>query len=130
MFSRARTTPSGSRIATCDEGPASHGLGRVCAAEGCTTVLSRYNPSGVCCQHSHGWVADEVDGVGRQPRPELIGNCLNPRCQAEFVTANAAKKFCSNRCRMQAFQLRRAAEMHGAVAGRTGQAERNRTIAA
>jgi hypothetical protein len=25
--------------------------GRVCAAEGCTTVLSIYNPRGVCWQH-------------------------------------------------------------------------------
>ncbi len=30
----------------------SHGEGRVCAAEGCRTELSRYNPSMRCWQHA------------------------------------------------------------------------------
>ncbi len=107
-----------------DSGPASHGAGRVCAAEGCRTVLSRYNPSPLCCLHGQGW-ADPRESIPQRqlhPRPELVGSCLNPRCGAEFLTTNPAKRYCSDRCRMQAFQLRLSAG--GQAAARTaGQGE-------
>lgn len=120
MLIHARSTESASRVLTCDEkGPRSHGAGRVCASEGCTTVLSRYNPSAVCCLHDGGWAGrDEDGGTSRRrslPLPEIIGTCLNPRCQAEFVTTNQTKKYCSDRCRMQAFQLRTVAERRGSL---------------
>ena len=114
MLSRANLAVSASRVLVCDDtAPRSHGTGRVCTAEGCTTVLSRYNPSPLCCLHSQGWVGpDELVPPRRhqRPRPVLVGNCLNPRCQAEFVTTNPSKKYCSDRCRMQAFQIRVAVE--------------------
>lgn len=34
-------------------------VGRACAAAGCTTVLSRYNPSDVCAAHA-GWRDPEL----------------------------------------------------------------------
>lgn len=41
----------GSRPGTAGKGPTSHTAGRVCEAEGCLTVLSRYNHTDLCWQH-------------------------------------------------------------------------------
>jgi hypothetical protein len=98
-------------MASQDERPRTYGTGRVRAVEGCSTVLSSYNPSALCCLHNRDWTV--------RPRPverhtegltELIGTCQNPLCGAEFVTTNPAKKYCDSRCRMQAFQRRLTAE--------------------
>lgn len=107
-----------SAMANPDERPRTYGAGRVCTADGCDTVLSSYNPSSVCCLHAQGWTVSRRS-IERHVagRPELVGTCQNPRCGQVFVTANRAKKYCCDRCRMQAFQRR-------AMAGR------GRTVAA
>jgi hypothetical protein len=75
--------------------------GRVCAAEGCTTVLSIYNPSRFCGLHS----APDRSSVRRKPlRP--LRQCACEHCGAEFETTNPVRKYCSDRCRMAAFACR------------------------
>ena len=116
-FVRISAVHGKSAMASPDERPRTYGGGRICTAEGCDTVLSSYNPSSVCCLHSQGWTVRrrsiERRVVGR---PELVGTCLNPQCGAEFVTTNPAKKYCCDRCRMQAFQRRAMAARGNAVA--------------
>jgi hypothetical protein len=103
--------------ASADERPRTYGAGRVCATEGCGTVLSSYNPSAVCCLHSQGWTVKRSSVERRvRERPELVETCQNAQCGTEFVTTNPAKKYCSDRCRMQAFQARVAADRKGSVA--------------
>ena len=94
-----------------DERPPTYGTGRLCAIEGCQTVLSRYNPSAICSLHSLGWKIRQRSPTRHpQKRPERIANCQNPNCSGEFVTTNPARKFCSDPCRMQAYQLRMTAD--------------------
>jgi hypothetical protein len=104
-------------LASADERPRTYGAGRVCATEGCSTVLSSYNPSTVCCLHSQGWTVRRSSVERRvHERPEIVGTCQNAQCATEFVTTNPAKKYCSDRCRMQAFQARVAAERRSSLA--------------
>jgi len=87
-----------------------YGAGRVCAHEGCTTRLSAYNPSSICALHSGGW-NDELKRPTRKQRPreEMTRYCEFEPCAREFVTSNPAKKYCSDACRMKAFQARAVA---------------------
>jgi len=80
------------------------GDGRVCAAPGCSTVLSRYNPSEFCALHAR----SDAGGEHRQRRdaPLITRHCAYGPCGCEFTTANTARKYCSDRCRMRAFQER------------------------
>jgi hypothetical protein len=82
-----------------------YGAGRVCAVVGCTTRLSRYNPSPYCSLHAK---AMPPMGERRQRRdvPVMRRRCAYEPCGHEFTTTNAARKFCSDRCRMRAFQER------------------------
>ena len=103
-------------MASPEERPQTYGSGRVCAVEGCSTVLSRYNPSPICCLHSHGWASRRTPLARNRSRlPELVGTCQNPRCGAEFATTNPAKRYCCDRCRMQNFQRRATAERRAAA---------------
>jgi hypothetical protein len=87
-----------------------YGTGRICSVEGCNTRLSLYNPSNVCALHSGGW-HDELRHAAhrRHEREEMTRNCLFEPCSREFVTFNPAKKYCSDACRMRAFQARTVA---------------------
>lgn len=84
-----------------------YGTGRVCAVPGCGTVLSAYNPSDVCALHSGAW-RDESQQAARRlaQREELTRRCAFEPCSREFTTTNLAKKYCSDTCRMRAFQAR------------------------
>lgn len=82
---------------------------RVCSVEGCTTKLSMYNPSRVCSVHAHLAV--------KRPRRAATGVLLTKSCAFEgcgkiFQTPNPRRIFCSDRCRMRAFQARSAAGSH------------------
>ena len=84
-----------------------YGAGRVCAVEGCGTRLSAYNPSSVCALHGSGWSEDLRRSTRRaRQREEITRTCAYEPCGREFVTANPAKKYCSDACRMKAFQAR------------------------
>ena len=82
------------------------GRGRVCAAADCATILSAYNPSAHCGVH-------EPPEVSRKPGPGCTGRpletrlCGNPLCGRAFESRHAKRQYCSDRCRMQAFQERR-----------------------
>lgn len=83
-----------------------YGQDRVCSVEGCTTRLSMYNPSRVCSVHAHLAV--------KRPRRAATGELLTKTCAFEgcgrvFQTPNPRRIFCSDRCRMRAFQARSAA---------------------
>lgn len=84
-----------------------YGTGRVCKVEGCGTRLSAYNPSSVCALHGGGW-QDDYHHTARKTRhrEETTRTCAYEPCGREFVTANPAKKYCSDACRMKAFQAR------------------------
>ena len=87
-----------------------YGARRVCVVEGCDTFLSAYNPSNICALHNGGW-RDELKRPTRKqhPREEMTRNCSFEPCGREFVTSNPAKKYCSDACRMKAFQARAVA---------------------
>jgi hypothetical protein len=93
----------------CDERVATYGTGRLCSVEGCSTRLSRYNPSTACAVH---WrFAPEAVEILERPRQrrgaeEIVGICSYEGCRAEFRTFNRARKYCSDACRMKAFQMR------------------------
>lgn len=114
-YGRVSAVHGKSAMANPDERPRTYGAGRVCTADGCDTVLSSYNPSTVCCLHSQGWTIHRRSVERHAPgRPKLVGTCQNSRCSQPFVTTNPAKKYCCDRCRMQAFQ-RRAMTARGPI---------------
>jgi hypothetical protein len=84
-----------------------YGVGRICMVEGCGTRLSAYNPSNVCALHSGSW-QEQGHHTARKAahREEIVRRCAFARCGREFVTTNPAKKYCSDACRMRAFQAR------------------------
>jgi len=84
-----------------------YGVGRICVVDGCGTRLSAYNPSSVCAMHGGAW----QDDYHRSPRKatqreEITRHCAFQQCGREFTTTNPAKKYCSDACRMKAFQAR------------------------
>jgi hypothetical protein len=97
-----------------------YGVGRICIMDGCGTLLSAYNPSSVCALHGGAWQDDFHYGARTSSRREEISRrCTFEPCGREFMTTNAAKKYCSDACRMKAFQARvmaarRMGDMRGA----------------
>ena len=84
-----------------------YGSGRVCVIDGCDTLLSAYNPSSVCALHGGSWQVNYRHTTRKtRHREELPRSCAYEPCGHEFVTANPAKKYCSDACRMKAFQAR------------------------
>jgi hypothetical protein len=84
-----------------------YGLGRICAIDGCGTRLSAYNPSHVCALHSGAWQDEYHPGARTTSRrDETMRRCAFDGCGREFTTTNPAKKYCSDACRMRAFQAR------------------------
>jgi hypothetical protein len=96
-----------------------YGVGRICKVDGCGTRLSAYNPSGVCALHGGAWQEDFHHSTRRaSQREELSRRCAFEPCGREFTTTNPAKKYCSDACRMKAFQARvMAARRMGDVSG-------------
>ena len=82
------------------------GHGRVCSANGCTTVLSRYNPSDLCAVHERRLVRIDDVPARRLLGPLLVAQCAFDECEATFATRNPRRKYCSDSCRMKAFQRR------------------------
>ena len=84
-----------------------YGAGRICTMDGCGTRLSAYNPSSVCALHGGAW----QNGFPRSARKssrreEIFRRCTYEPCGREFMTTNPAKKYCTDSCRMKAFQAR------------------------
>lgn len=96
-----------------------YGAGRICIMQGCETRLSAYNPSGVCALHGGAWQNDFHRSARKSSRhDEITRRCALDACAREFATTNPAKKYCSDACRMRAFQARvmaarRMGDMHG-----------------
>ena len=113
---RGRRLPEACSGLGADVGPRTYGAGRRCAAEGCDTILSAYNPSALCALHTGGWDERPMREPRRScSRPEQTRHCANVLCSSEFVTANPSRVYCSDRCRMKAFQLR-LAEQRSSIA--------------
>ena len=89
-----------------DEPVRTYGAGRVCAVEGCTTRLfRRYNLFPCCSLHAKSMPSTG----GRRQRldvPVVRRRCAYEPCGCAFTTTNAARKYCSDRCRIRAFQKR------------------------
>jgi len=84
-----------------------YGVGRICIMDGCGTYLSAYNPSGICALHGGAWQEDyNHSGRRSSRREEATRRCAFEPCAREFMTTNTAKKYCSDACRMRAFQAR------------------------
>ncbi len=80
---------------------------RRCREEGCGTILSIYNPSTYCSLHER----RQADRRARQSSREVLQRvCANGVCGTPFIPTNPARVYCSDRCRMSAFQQRRQAE--------------------
>ena len=97
MGSTTASISQGSRVR-------SYQSGRTCAHGDCDTILSIYNPSKYCTVHSG-------LAMGRRTRamPRPIKEVACGHCGSAFQTANPARKFCSDRCRMAAFARRKRA---------------------
>jgi len=84
-----------------------YGVGRICIVDGCGTRLSAYNPSSVCALHGGAWQDDYHRSTRKAShREEITRRCAFEPCSREFTTTNPAKKYCSDACRMKAFQAR------------------------
>ena len=80
--------------------------GRTCEHPDCTTVLSVYNPSTYCNAHAALSARMQRRGLANPTRDVACEHCGEV-----FQTANRARRYCSDRCRMAAFARRkRAAE--------------------
>ena len=92
-----------------------YGAGRICMVDGCGTRLSAYNPSSVCALHGGSW-QEEYHHATRKAtqREEIRRHCAFEHCGREFATTNPAKKYCSDACRMKAFQVRVMEAKHAA----------------
>lgn len=86
------------------------GNGRVCSAEGCSTVLSLYNPSDLCAVHDRQLTRVEEEPSRRLLGPLLVAQCAFSECANTFTTRNPRRKYCSDSCRMKAFQRRERTE--------------------
>ena len=80
-----------------------HPEGRICALHGCATVLSVYNGSRFCALHERARTVPSR----RALLPLAERTCLN--CGVAFETANDKRRYCSDRCRMNAFARRKRA---------------------
>jgi hypothetical protein len=79
---------------------------RVCAHDGCDTILSVYDPAKYCSAH-----ATEVLNQRRRSSPHPVRSSVCEHCGEDFETRNPRRKYCSDGCRMAAFARRkRAAE--------------------
>ena len=90
--------------------------GRVCALRGCATVLSVYNGSRFCALHERARTVPSRCA----PWPPAERSCLN--CGVAFESANDKRRYCSDRCRMNAFARRKRAAARqeaGAASART-----------
>ena len=80
--------------------------GRTCDHPDCTTILSIYNPSAYCNAHAALSARLQRRGLANPTRDVACQHC-----DEVFQTANRARRYCSDRCRMAAFARRkRAAE--------------------
>jgi len=96
-----------------------YGIGRICTVDGCGTHLSAYNPSRVCALHGGAW-QDDPHFAGRtssRRREEITRRCTFEPCEREFTTTNPAKRYCSDACRMKAFQARVMSARHRGSVG-------------
>jgi len=76
--------------------------GRICAVEGCDTILSIYNPARYCSVH-----VDEAQDACRLRLAHATRTLACEHCGAPFETRNAHRRYCSDRCRMAAFSRRK-----------------------
>jgi hypothetical protein len=97
---------TGSTTAAISQGSRvrSYQSGRICAHGDCDTILSVYNPSKYCTVH-----AGLAPGGRTRAMPRAITEVACEHCGSLFLTANPARKFCSDRCRMAAFARRKRA---------------------
>ena len=94
-------------------GVAVFGRGRVCAASGCETRLSQYNPSAYCVIHEPLPERRPPKHSKPESRPAESRTCDNPLCECEFEATNPRRIYCSDRCRVEAFLERRRRQEEG-----------------
>ena len=82
-----------------------HRRGRICAHEGCETILSIYNPAKLCAVHA------EAQSRRRRGRARPVQEVACEQCGLTFEGANPHRRYCSDRCRMAAFARRRRAAL-------------------
>ena len=84
---------------------------RTCAEDDCRTILSAYNPADYCALHERLHPPAKLPRGQRAERPLIERAC--PRCGHVFETNNPRRRYCTDACRVGAFQdRRRGAEEH------------------
>jgi hypothetical protein len=78
--------------------------GRICAHDGCDTILSVYNPSAYCGAH-----AEMARNKRRRGELHPVVEVACEHCGTAFETQNTHRRYCSDRCRMAAFARRKRA---------------------
>ena len=74
-----------------------YGEGRICRVEGCTTHVSRYNPSGCCYLHAE--YAPEIEGPGTTNRTKRCAGCGKYRDKETFDPSTRSRDGLKERCR-------------------------------
>lgn len=97
--------------------------GRICAHEGCDTVLSVYNPSAYCGAH-----AELARSKRRRGELHPLREVACEHCGAAFETQNTHRRYCSDRCRMAAFARRKRAAQRAQARLRDLALEANSTV--
>ena len=101
--------------------------GRICAQDGCDTILSIYNPAKLCAVHAKAQ-------IGRRGQTQPLRQVACGSCGSAFQTRNPRRRYCSDHCRMAAFARRKRAARRDAprLLGQTAEpaARRERQLVA
>ena len=85
-----------------------YGTGRICVVDGCGTTPFGVQPRRASAPCTAAPGSDDFHRAARKAsqREEITRRCAFEPCGREFTTTNPAKKYCSDACRMKAFQAR------------------------
>lgn len=92
----------GSHLRPAGKRPKIYARGRVCALEGCETVLSSYNPAARCCLHEHVKTKHERGRCYTHHTTPRQAVCAT--CGEGFETHAHHALYCSDKCRWRAYK--------------------------
>jgi hypothetical protein len=96
----------GHRVVALGKPARTYASGRVCAAPGCSTRLSIYNPLPYCALHRSQQSRRLATRLQRHAKQALLTVCASPLCGSFFFTDNPRRHYCCDACRMAASQER------------------------
>jgi hypothetical protein len=88
---------------------------RVCTADGCKTILSRFNADDRCWQHEYGPIERPASAAAK----EQVRRCW--RCFAPLIGKTEKARFCNDICAQRSYyQRQRRIVAHALAAARRG----------